>query len=182
MTINKICFIVFIIAFFCFNIQLSFADSLSDNLVIQLENLVFENRTYKAEIEKLNNRIDTLMLQNKKLKKELEVYKPQKLPKLTQADLTNKNLNIERIYRIRSGDCFDPNGDKSCLFRKIQVSEQKEGYLIYKTNRIVDESIIDNEFVSNEGTILKILTKEHAKMIKKWEKQNPELLILLSDY
>ena len=151
-------------------------------LISRLEKLAKENQQITRENQKLTQDIDMLKTQYQHVKKELDFYKPQKLPKLTKADFDDKHFNMERIYKLRSAICFDPNGDASCLFQKVSIGDNKEGYLLYKANRIIDESLILGGVFNKEGEVVGILTEQDAKIIKKWEQENPELLLLMADY
>lgn len=143
----------------------------------------------KEAINSLKDKVDKLNKENLKLKKEkiklseqLAVHKPQNLPRFQQSDILNNHFNVERIFRLRSVNCFDFNGDMSCMYQVLELDHNKTAYLVYKANRVFDSNTKINKIVNKEGELLNLLTLKKAKKIKKWEKKNPDLLILLATY
>jgi len=151
-------------------------------LISRLEQLAIDNQKLKLENDNFKKQINELDIKNQKLLKDLETCKPQNLPTFKSSDLETKDFNLERILRLRSADCFDHNGDMSCMYTTIDLEGGKIGYLLYKANRVFNFENQQVEIVNDEGYKLDVLTKDNANKIKKWERENPDLLIILSDY
>ncbi|MDQ7085777.1 MAG: hypothetical protein Q9M36_13090 [Sulfurovum sp.] len=153
-----------------------------EQLVSEKEKLKKQNNDFRKETYSMKNEINKLYLANKELFKELEIYKPQNLPIFKPKDIRDKHFNIERIFRLRSANCFDFNGDMSCMYRTFKLDDNRTAYFIYKANRVFDLKMKLDTIMDKEGYIVNILTRREFKNIKKWERNNPDLLILLSTY
>lgn len=153
-----------------------------EQLVSEKEKLQKQNNNFRKEIYSMKSEINKLYIANEELFKELEIYKPQNLPKFKPKDITDKYFNVERIFRLRSANCFDFNGDMSCMYQTLELDNNRTGYLLYKANRAFDTDTKIDRIVNKEGELLTVLTVKSAKKIKKWEKKNTDLLILLSTY
>ena len=151
-----------------------------EELIVEKEKLQGSNSDLKKEISSMRNELEILYTKNAKLFKELEIYKPQNLPEFKQSDITNKYFNVKRIFRLRSANCFDFNGDMSCMYQALNLDDNRTGYLLYKANRVFKVDTKIDKITSKDGEILEILTSLNAKKIRKWEKKNPDLLILLA--
>ena len=153
-----------------------------EELIVEKEKLKNSNSDFKKEISSMHSELETLYTENEKLFKELEIYKPQNLPEFKQSDITNKLFNVKRIFRLRSANCFDFNGDMSCMYQALNLDDNRTGYLLYKANRVFKVDTKIDKITNKNGEILKVLTSSNAKKIRKWEKKNPDLLILLATY
>ncbi len=174
---NRLRYILVVLMTYCILALQIHAKEVSNNEKSEQEISLLRNEVKKLKKDKLKLKKDKL-----KLSEELAVHKPQNLPKMQQSDIDNKHFNTERIFRLRSANCFDFNGDMSCMYQILKLDNNRIGYLLYKANRVFDSNTKIGRLIDKEGRLLNILTSEDAKKIRKWEKNNSDLLILLMTY
>jgi hypothetical protein len=102
-------------------------------------------------------------------------------PSKKEAEI-EKNLQLKRIFSVRTGNCFDVNGYMNCFYCKVQIDENTYGYLIYEADRTFTAKDKIPTVYDKEGNNLTLLTPDDAKVIKKWGKDNPYLPIPFSNY
>jgi len=116
------------------------------------------------------------------LDEELRRLRPVQLPPLSMDDVARKELVLKRVYTIRSGECFDHNGDRSCMYHSFVSEKGRKCYLVYKANRILSSDEAVRGIVDKSGRELHVVTIEVSETIRTWEKTNPDLLPLLMTY
>ncbi len=136
----------------------------------------------RKENEELRHALDEVKAVRARLEEELAALRPKRLPPLTQEDLSGKNLVLKRVYTIRSGECFDHNGDRSCMVHEFLTPEGRKCYLVYKANRILSDDEAVRGIIDKSGRELRIVSRELSEKIRTWEKENPDLLPLLMTY
>ncbi len=106
------------------------------------------------------------------------LYSPQGSPLrfAAERDLLHWTLNLERLYSIRTGDCFDSQGRSSCMYRTFGSAAETEGYVLYKLHRSFKAGDLP-EIFDTTGTKLTLVTSEMSKRIHEWEQEHPDLAV-----
>jgi len=147
----------------------------------KLSKTLQNQKTIQTSLKEQEHINKQLKEENMKLSIELSKYKSTPLPMFKIEDLKNRKLILTRIFSVKSGNCFDVNGCMSCFFCKVQINNDANAFLLYKTNRMfkINEKI---EIYDKMGHSLNLLTRKDAKLLLEWEKQKPHLLISLPNY
>lgn len=115
------------------------------------------------------------------LEKKLSSLQPEILPSLQPSDLEDNLVVIQRVYSVRTGNCFNERGQPSCLYWRVAESGGPS-FIVYKANRVFPETSKLPKLHNSYGQSLKVVTSDIAKTILGWEEKNQDSQIRLESY
>jgi hypothetical protein len=115
------------------------------------------------------------------LEKKLHTLQPEVLPSFQSRDLENNQIVLQRVYSIRTGNCFNERGHPSCLCLQLDESGSAS-FVVYKSNRVFPETSKPPKLHNNYGQSLSLVTSDIAKAILDWEEKNQDRQIRLESY
>jgi len=157
------------------NSQHTDQSELTKQFLEEKKQIIEEKKILEARVNKLEDKV-------RKLEEELKIAKPNPVPIFKEGDLLKREIMLRRVFSVKSGNCFETNGDSSCFYCKVKTRGEGFGYIIYKANRVFRKSNDLPEIYDATGNKLNLLTQDSAKLIINWEKQNPNASIGLSVY